>query len=683
MASTNSEPRDDLPASRDSKFAMLKNLLLADEQRLLSDLQHRLSSLEEDHAQLDALRDRIAELEEQIVSRAELDRRLEENRFDAERLSHLLPGAIDRSSAQDTALAESLSPTLAAAFHESVQRNPKSLADAIAPIMGPAIRRSISQAIAGMLQSLNQTLDNSFSIRGMRWRWEAMTTGKSFAEVVLLHSLIYQVEHVFLIHAADGILLGHVSSQPGSEGDADIVSGMLTALQDFVRDSFGGEPADALQDLRVGDRNVFVEHGGDVILAAVIRGVPPEDLRTTMQETVELFQQKYGQLLLEFRGDAAPFQPFEARLRECLQSAYREEQKTRSNAQKWMGRIRLVGSAAVLLAVMTWWGLRVRDASRIAEYRQLLAVPESVTMQLRRGVLELSGTAHDDWIQRVLAAAPTLRLVDRVDTTLLVNLDEKWLQCLSALREQPGLAITTAERQGAVYRLEGLRDPLAADPQQTLRDYGLAEGQVLAKFTPYHSVVPEFVMARTRQLLGDEPTLQWEFQQGVLKVSGAASDAWCQNADHLAGQLDGITLDTSHVVNLDRQQLQELAGRIRTAQLEHLDGSAELVADQSKRLDEVAEDLRNLFELAERIQQPLRVIVLGFADAEESQTSPPQTLSESRARLVWKELTARAISPERLLIRALGASRPLGLNPQDLPPDMRRTLFDVKLGGDL
>ncbi len=83
------------------------------------------------------------------------------------------------------------------------------------------------------------------------------------------------------------------------------------------------------------------------------------------------------------------------------------------------------------------------------------------------------------------------------------------------------------------------------------------------------------------------------------------------------------------------------------------------------------------------IAQPVRVIVLGFADQKESENSPPQTLSESRARRVWKELTSRSISPERLLIRSLGASRPIGLDPDKMPPDMRRTLFEVKLGNDL
>ncbi len=353
-----------------------------------------------------------------------------------------------------------------------------------------------------MLQSLNQTLENSFSARGLKWRWEAFSTGKSFAEVVMLHSLLYQVEHVFLIHRVDGILLRHVASVAGGEGEADIVSGMLTALQDFVRDSFGGDPSDELEDLRVGDRNVFVEHGGEAIVAAVIRGHPPESLRTTLQETVESFHHKYHDRIAAFDGDAEVFQPFEPKLRECLQSAYRADIQRKTPAQKWIGRLRIAVAGLVFLAAVTWLGLRIRHASRLAEYRQLLAVPASVSLDLHGGVLSFVGEAHDDWIARTLVTAPALRNVDQVDAKELVNLDESWLQFLAALREQPGIVVTSALRDGAVYRLEGLRDPLATDPDDLIAQHGFRDGQVITQFTPYHSVAADFVVAHQETAWG-------------------------------------------------------------------------------------------------------------------------------------------------------------------------------------
>ena len=87
-----------------------------------------------------------------------------------------------------------------------MRRDPHVLADALFPVMGPAIRKSITETLRGMLESFNEALDNSFSLRGLKWRVEAMRTGKPFAEIVLMHSLLYRVEQVFLIHRETGLV---------------------------------------------------------------------------------------------------------------------------------------------------------------------------------------------------------------------------------------------------------------------------------------------------------------------------------------------------------------------------------------------------------------------------------------------------------------------------------------------
>lgn len=130
----------------------------------------------------------------------------------AENVSRILPDAVRLRSRRDEDLTHALSPAVEKSLQLSVQRNPQPIVDAIFPIIGPAIRKAISAAISGLIQSLNQTLEYSLSIRGLRWRWEAIRTGKTFAEVVLLRSLLYRVEQVFLIHRESGLLLQHVSA---------------------------------------------------------------------------------------------------------------------------------------------------------------------------------------------------------------------------------------------------------------------------------------------------------------------------------------------------------------------------------------------------------------------------------------------------------------------------------------
>ena len=161
---------------------------------------------------------------------------LKELLVDADGVGRVLSQAVLVSTSSDDRLARALRPTIEQSLEESTRRNPGMLADAIFPVIGPVIRKSINETFDGLVQSLQTTLEHSMSAQGWKWRFEAWRSGKSFAEVVLSHTLIYQVEAVFLIHKGTGILLKHAMAKEGVVKDEDMVSGMLSAIQDFVGD---------------------------------------------------------------------------------------------------------------------------------------------------------------------------------------------------------------------------------------------------------------------------------------------------------------------------------------------------------------------------------------------------------------------------------------------------------------
>src|ERR1700722_7959800 len=146
-----------------------------------------------------------------------------------------------------------VSEVVAEAIHMRRATGDHVLADALFPVMGPAIRKSITETLRGMLESFNEALDNSFSARGLKWRVEAMRTGKPFAEIVLMHSLLYRVEQVFLIHRETGLVLNHLVAPTVATQDPDMIAGMLSAIQQFVRDSFHSRSAETLGSLNVGE----------------------------------------------------------------------------------------------------------------------------------------------------------------------------------------------------------------------------------------------------------------------------------------------------------------------------------------------------------------------------------------------------------------------------------------------
>ncbi len=77
-----------------------------------------------------------------------------------------------------------------------------------------------------------------------------------FAEVVLLHSLVFRVEQVFRIHKNTGLLLQHGVAPTVAAQAPDMISGMLSAIQEFVRDFFQASQRGTLQTLQVGDLQV-------------------------------------------------------------------------------------------------------------------------------------------------------------------------------------------------------------------------------------------------------------------------------------------------------------------------------------------------------------------------------------------------------------------------------------------
>jgi hypothetical protein len=217
-----------------------------------------------------------------------------------------------------------LSSVMEKALTASVRRNPQPLADALFPVMGPAIRRAISQALAGMMQSVNQALEHTFSLQGLAWRWEAIRTGTSFAEVVLRHSLLYRVEQVFLVHRESGLLLQHVTAPSIAAQPPDMVAGMLTAIQDFTRDSFGVAQEEMLETMKVGELTVWVEQGAQTLLAAVIRGHAPFEFRGELQRALETIEGDHAAELARFQGDASTFQRSRPRLDALLLMEARE-----------------------------------------------------------------------------------------------------------------------------------------------------------------------------------------------------------------------------------------------------------------------------------------------------------------------------------------------------------------------
>jgi OOP family OmpA-OmpF porin len=423
-------------------------------------------------ADLADLRDLIVGPEQRRIDR--LQARLDDPDARARDVGEVLPNVL-LQHAQDPHFTRAMAPPIEKALTASVRRDPKPLADALFPVMGPAIRKAVAAALSGMVDSLNRTLEHSLSWKSIQWRLEARRTGRSFGEVILLKTLVYRVEQVFLIDRKTGLLLQHAHHGDDVQ-DADMVSGMLTAIRDFVHDSFKVAESDALESLKVGDLSVWIEPGPHAVLAAVIRGAAPREYRQTLVDAVETIHLQFGEPLEAFNGDATPLADARSILEGCLESRFRPEEKRPKTRIAWsiLGVIAIAGMIWAVLAYRanTRWmafltalraepGLVVVQSTRedgryvvtgmrdplardpqsllpaglaatavegrwspfysldpaivAARAQAVLRPPAGVTFNVRDGVLETQGPVTLEWVAEASRLAPLLPGITRYD----------------------------------------------------------------------------------------------------------------------------------------------------------------------------------------------------------------------------------------------------------------------------
>lgn len=133
------------------------------------------------------------------------------------------------------------------------------------------------------------------------------------------------IEDVFLVHRS-GLLIRHLTRRLKPLPDSDILGGMLRAVQEFVRDSFRGEPGE-LEDMRFGELRISICTGKHVVLAAVVRGARPEDMIDHLRAAVRDLEEGHGDQLASWDGRLANVRFVDGYLRKLLRGAYEDAEE--------------------------------------------------------------------------------------------------------------------------------------------------------------------------------------------------------------------------------------------------------------------------------------------------------------------------------------------------------------------
>ena len=576
----------------DARAKRLAVLLFEVARSLDHDLATALPRLEGD-PKLEALRSLI--LEQDRAAIAKLQQKFDDPRQFAEAVSSVLADAFTLAGARDEQLAKALAPILELAVQASIRKNPGTLVGILYPLMGSVVRKSIAESLDGTLQRMNQAFKHSFSWQGLRWRLEALRSGSSFADVVLKHTVQFRVEHVFLIHRKTGLLIEHVAAPEVTAQDPQLVSGMLSAIQDFVRDSFEGTNktgGSGIDTLRLGDLLLWCEEGPFAFLAAVIRGNPPESLHAALRETLTNIHDQYRSSLEEFEGDSANLGDLVTPLQHDLQQ---QERPRETRLSPWLWILPLV----LLLLAGAWVIQRTIVRLRVDAYVERLRQEPGIVVanaELRNGKWQISG------LRDPLAVDPAALLSQsRLDSKRVAFHWESY-QALN-----PAIVLR---------RLAASLNPPPSVSLSLKGDTVEATGSV-----------PQYWVERARTLVAALPA-------GSPKVDlSALRDVQDPEFIHLRDAIQG------HIIAFDSNADRPARGEDAT-------------------LDAVADEFHQLMRVTKRLGFSARMMISGHADAVGNETTN-LSLSAARAEVVRSMLKARGIAPELLTVRSAGPLEPL------------------------
>jgi hypothetical protein len=115
-----------------------------------------------------------------------------------------------------------------------------------------------------------------------------LNTTKIFSVTILTPSFWDQIcwpWSLLVIILAGAIIAVIISMRP--DVDDDILSAMLTAVQEFVKDSFRDEEEFGLNKLEFGEKKILIEHGKDVYIAVVYSGEEMREMALHMRKTIK------------------------------------------------------------------------------------------------------------------------------------------------------------------------------------------------------------------------------------------------------------------------------------------------------------------------------------------------------------------------------------------------------------
>lgn len=523
-------------------------------------------------------------------------------------VTNVVSEALFERETKDGSVNKVLVPLVEKSLHRSIEANSDKIVGTLYPLVGTLVRKAVSSFLVEFVERTNALIENSLSPKSVSWRFKAWQSGVKYSEFVASQIYQYQVQQLLVIHRETGTLLHSISSDPEKEKDADLISSMLVAINDFVADAFGvtsTESENELGEIKTEDFTLLIKIGPQALLVAAVTGSIPPEVRGKLQQALEDFHQFYQQPLLTYEGDNAPFDGCETILSDCLISEKKEGEGKKSN--------RLIG-ALVLLVI--FFALAVLSFMR----------------------LSLSILKSD----------------------------------LHELPPPPGIIVTDTYVSNGNVHTKVLRDPVATSIEQWFSDNNIDAERVTVIEEPFVSLKPSVVERKLEKLVSDYPLSESEsllIKKGDDRsfiISGTVFTPTAINFTQQINAIPGIStvnvdttaLNVKAAYQIDNAELQKaalnrLVNKVSSQNVLFATNQEALSEVQLAKLEPLANDIKQLLTLADKTKTVVSIVVMGASDNSGS-SARNRALSQKRAENVVNSLISLGVESDILIPVSLG-----------------------------
>lgn len=553
-------------------------------------------------------------------------------------IAEVIAEALTLRSKRDSDLVHALSPVIEKGINKTINDNPRKMVGLLYPVILPAIRKSINQTLTDMISSFNTVLRNGISLKAIKWRFDAWRTGYTYAQIVMMHSIVYQVEQVFFIHRDSGFLIEHVTSDNAIIKNEDTVSGILSAVQSFIRDSFSVDDDEQLTDINMGDITILVEHAPHAVIALVVRGTIPTQLHTQLRESSEYLHDNYGIACRDFSGDTSAFDG----VSDVLQSQLLKKEIIKTEAP-------------VLEKDYTKWlphSIAVTTIS-IAIFFIFQEEPKSTSDNNSK-----------------------LR-----NQALLTDIKER-------LQQEPGITLLNTKKLETGYYIKGLVDLEARRPNDIIDPIKQEELGLVLDFDTYLSTDEVFLLERAKKILSPPESVSLHIENRSLYIRGSSSQQWFESMQakwRLISGLEKINTDNFSYAEAnysadqnDKKDLVESNDNIINA-IKQLHSQYYLFEVGKSQIDmkshsfqSALKNIERILRLANTLGFQVQITLVGDADTLGSYDFNKK-LASQRARNMRAQLIQQGI-PESIVL-AYG-SRDYNV-PTTVKKNLRRVSYQV------